>query len=102
MKYHELIFDLALYLSYILYIFVYFQIGIDNREYLDWLQNLMKYYVTIFLIIRFNPFTNTQFTEFDRKIVFSSAIFLLATTTFSQYADSIGLTEVTKIIHIYR
>jgi hypothetical protein len=62
----------------------------------------MKYYVTGFLLIRFNPFVKTDFTEFDRRIVFSSALFLLATTAFNQYAKTFDLTELARILKIVR
>ena len=62
------------------------------------LQVYMKYYVTIFLLIRFNPFTNNTFTEFDRKVVFSSAIFLLTTTAFNEYAKQLDMTELVKLV----
>jgi hypothetical protein len=87
--YHEYFFNIALYVSYILYIIAFFQIEYYNPKYLDMLETIMKYYVIGFLLIRFNPFTKSTFTEFDRKIVFSSTIFLLATTTISQYGRSI-------------
>ena len=50
------------------------------------LQKLLKYYVCLFLIIRFNPLIKTKNNsqkdiEFDRKIAFSAGIFLLLTTT---------------------
>ncbi len=93
MKYHELVFDVALYLSYILYIVVYLRIGPSNK-YQKLLENIMKYYVIAFLLIKFNPFTKSNFTEFDRKIVFSSAIFLLTTTTISQYAKDFNILEL--------
>lgn len=101
MKYHELVFDVALYLSYILYIVVYLRIGPSNK-YQKILENIMKYYVIAFLLIKFNPFTKSNFTEFDRKIVFSSAIFLLTTTTISQYAKDFNILEIlnfSKYIH---
>ena len=96
-KVHELVFDIALYASYVLYFVAYFQIDYYNPEYLKTLQLVMKYYVIGFLIIRFNPFIHTKFTEFDRKVVFSSALFLLATTTFSEYAKQFEFMELTKI-----
>jgi len=97
-KIHEIIFDSALYLSYFLYIVAYLQIGYYNPRYLDMLQLYMKYYVTLFLLIRFNPFTNSHFTEFDRKIVFSSAIFLFTTTAFNEYAKQLDMSELVKFI----
>ena len=97
-KFHEFVFQSALYLSYFLYIVAYLQIGYYNPKYLDMLQLYMKYYVTLFLLIRFNPFTNHQFTEFDRKVVFSSAIFLLTTTAFNEYAKQFDLAELVNIV----
>ena len=101
-KVHELVFNIALYTSYILYFVAYFRIDYYNPEYLKTLEQVMKYYVIGFLIIRFNPFIHTKFTEFDRKVVFSSALFLLATTTFSEYAKQFDLIELTKIIRIFK
>ena len=97
-KFHELIFHSALYLSYFLYIIAYLQIGYYNTKYLDMLQLYMKYYVTLFLLIRFNPFTNNTFNEFDRKVVFSSAIFLLTTTAFNEYAKNLDITELINLV----
>jgi hypothetical protein len=83
---HETVFIYGLYLSYFLYIIAFFQIDTYNPKYLDLLEQFMKYYVIGFLLIRFNPFTKSIFTEFDRRVVFSSAIFLLTTTASVQYA----------------
>ena len=99
-KFHEFVFQSVLYLSYFLYVVAYLQIGYYNPKYLDMLQLYMKYYVTLFLLIRFNPFTNNQFTEFDRKVVFSSAIFLLTTTIFNEYAKQFDFVELVKILKI--
>ena len=101
-KYHELFFYYALYLSYILYFIAYFQIHSYNPRYLKWLQDVIKYYVVIFLLIRFNPFSKPHFTEFDRTIVFSSALFLLTTTAFNKYAEDFHFIEVIKNIKIIK
>ena len=95
-KYHEVLFDLALYTSYILYLIAFFRIKYYDPTYLDMLEDIIKYYVIIFLLIRFNPFTNYSFTEFDRKIVFSSAIFLLTTTTLNIYSKKLDFIEILK------
>lgn len=99
---HKHIFLFALYLSYILYIVAFFQLDFYNPKYLDYLDEFMKYYVILFLLIRFNPFVKFAFTEFDRTIVFSSAIFLLTTTTFSNIAKEIDFTELTKLVKIIK
>lgn len=95
-KLHQTFFESALYLSYILYFIAYFNISIYTPEYLTILQSIMKYYVIAFLLIRFNPFVITNFTPFDRKVVFSSAIFLLTTTAFNDYAKKFELLDLVK------
>ena len=95
---HERVFYIALYLSYMLYLIAYFKLGNYNPKYLVVLDTYMKYYVTIFLLIRFNPFVKIQFTEFDRTIVFSSAILLLTTTILTQYSKKIEFIEILKSI----
>ena len=99
---HQRLFYIALYLSYLLYIIAYFRIGYYNPKYLGMLDTYMKTYVTLFLLIRFNPLVKIQFTEFDRTVVFSSAIFLLATTIFAQLSDKIDFLELVKIFKFAR
>ena len=65
---HQKVFYVALYLSYALYLIAYFQITQYNPRYLHLLDIFIKYYVMIFLLIRFNPFVKATFTEFDRTV----------------------------------
>jgi hypothetical protein len=53
--------------------------------YLPLVQSALKYFVILFLIIRFNPYSHETFTEFDKKIVFSSSFFLLSTTAVTDF-----------------
>lgn len=94
MKYHQLLFDLALYLSYFLYIIAYFRLEQYNPKYSHMLEQVIKYYIIGFLMIRFNPLTKSTFTEFDRRIVFASAIFLLTTTTITEYVKDTNILEL--------
>lgn len=92
-SWYKIVYYIFLYGSYILYGFTLLAIlgGLPNMnlshkipEYLTILQNGLKYYVCFFLIVRFNPlFSHSEFTQFDADIVFSSAIFLLLTTSFT-------------------
>lgn len=93
---HQKLFYGALYLSYISYFIAYFKIGYYDPKYLVVLDTYMKYYITFFLLIRFNPFTKIHFTEFDRTVVFSSAILLLTTTIFTQLRSKIEFIEIVK------
>ena len=38
------------------------------------------FYVSLFLLIRFNPFSNFKFTELDKKIAFTGGLFIISTT----------------------
>ena len=101
-NYHEILFDSALYLSYIFYFIAFFQLKTYNPEYLVLLQSGMKYYVISFLLIRFNQLTRVRFTEFDRKVVFSSAIFLLTTTILDKYSRDLDLVSLVKVAKLVR
>jgi hypothetical protein len=99
MDWYKILYYTILYGSYLLYGLLLLAIlgGLPNLnladkipEYLTVLQNGLKYYVCFFLVIRFNPFTRgltstsgKEFTDFDADVVFSSAIFLLLTTSFT-------------------
>jgi hypothetical protein len=81
MKKHEYLYFFMLYFLYFLYFLLF--LGFDYLDIFDYISTInifVRLYVCGFLILRFNPFRENQsFTEFDRKIVFSSAIFLLTT-----------------------
>lgn len=80
---HERIYTYAVYISYILYALILFGITKYAPQYLDTLRNFIKIYISLILIIKFNPFVERKkyMSEFDRKLVFSSGIFLLLTTS---------------------
>jgi len=92
MKKHELVYYILTYLLYCLYFFLYVGFELFNiPEYLEMLNIITRLYVSLILIIKFNPFTsNDKFSKFDRDIVFKSGLFLLAT---------IGLTGFRDIYH---
>lgn len=92
-KFYENIFDFTIVSLYILYIIIVYSIYSSQesflkgpfsekklREYLDNLQLFLRTFVVFILLIRFNPLSNINFTEFDRKLVFTSALFLISTT----------------------
>ena len=74
------VFTLVVYVTWILYIVIALNLSVSAPEYLNYLQSLMKIYISLFLIYRFNPFRRVKFTELDSKIAFSSGLFLLGTT----------------------
>ncbi len=85
MKSYENFYHLVLYFSYVLYFITLIGISYINPKYLSLLQTILKYFVILFLLFKFHPFQkNVNFTNFDREIVFSSALFLLATSSLTE------------------
>ena len=62
-------------------------------QYLDQLHSYIKLYISLFLIIRFNPLRKLEFSELDKEISFSAGVFLLTTTTITE----ILITYLTQI-----
>ena len=92
-KLQEKLFYVSVILSYLLYGLTLFGLYKKAPKYLYTLNMAMRIYVSLFLIIRFNPYVKNSFTEFDRKIAYTSGIFLLLTTT----ATDIVMNYVKKI-----
>jgi hypothetical protein len=56
--------------------------------YLTAIEYYVKVYVSIYLIWRFNPYSHTRhFTEIDRRIVFSAALFIVTTSVLKQVIE---------------
>uniref|UniRef100_A0A6C0IEX5 Uncharacterized protein n=1 Tax=viral metagenome TaxID=1070528 RepID=A0A6C0IEX5_9ZZZZ len=96
--FQEKIWDFVLYFSYFLYFL--FVIGFANNapEYLIPLNYYVQIYVSLFLIIRFNPFSNIKFTELDKKIAFTGGVFIISTTILNKsMLDYVS--ELKSLIH---
>jgi hypothetical protein len=76
-----------LYTFYALYALVVLNLAYFKSitVYLPVIQSTLKYFVILFLMIRFNPYSHEKFTEFDKKMVFSSSVFLLSTTAVTDF-----------------
>jgi hypothetical protein len=82
----------VLYAWYGLYAIALLGIATVAPAYLDTLNNVLKYFIIGFLLVRFNPWVNHEMTAFDRTIVFSAAFFLLASTAIaSLITDALDL-----------
>ena len=88
-RYHEYIFYFMLFFMYALYFAAAIGLSIANApNYLSTLDYYIKVYISLFLIIRFNPFTKTKFTEFDKKVAYNAGFFLLTTTAFTSIIET--------------
>lgn len=79
-RFQNRMYDIVVYITWILYIIIALGLSTNAPQYLDDLQYYIKLYVSVFLIYRFNPFRRVKFTGLDAKIAFSAGVFLLATT----------------------
>jgi len=84
------------------YLAVAFGIFEKNPEYLETLDFWLKVFMASFLILRFNPFTYTRFTEFDRKVVFSTGMFLFTVTIVDTYLKTYIDGIKTRLVDVFR
>ena len=76
-------------ISALLYISVLFGSFHYAPEYLVYITSIIKVYISFMLIYRFNPLTNKKnLSSDDKKMVFSSGVYLLLTTTIGDYLVS--------------
>jgi hypothetical protein len=93
----EKIFTYAIYLSYFLYIVVALGLSRSAPKYLGYLDYFIRIFVSLFLIIQFNPFRHTtEFNDFDRKVAFSAGVFTFATTGINQILQHYFKKVITK------
>jgi hypothetical protein len=84
-KNKEEIYNYIIYLTYFLYIVIALGLSTSAPNYLKYLDSFIRLFVSVFLIIRFNPLRKvTDFNDFDRKIAFSAGVFTFTTTTVNQ------------------
>ena len=94
-SFHQITFEYALYVSYILFAIALTNIIQINPLYLSYIDTFIKYYVSLFLIARFNPIVSnkTKFTKFDAKIAWSAGVFLFITTSAFQIINNTILSK---------
>jgi hypothetical protein len=98
-KWHRKTYTYIFYITYIIYFVAFTGIFAFEPSYLQLFNDVIKYYIGIFLILRYNPFISVEkLTDFDRDIVFSAGIFVLLTTAFVNIAQRYIERNVKKII----
>jgi hypothetical protein len=92
----EKVFDTSINITYFLIIITALGLSTTAPKYLDTLDYYVKVYVCLFLVWRFNPFRNIKnFTKLDKKIAFSSGLFILTTTFLASFLQNIP--DISKI-----
>jgi hypothetical protein len=86
MKKYELIFNYLTYIYYLITIFALIGIYTVTPAYLDELKTIIKIFVSLILIYKFNPLREkVNCNKFDKKIIFNAGIYLLLTTFISDF-----------------
>lgn len=85
---HQSAFMYALYASYVLVAIAITGVVHLDPAYLDTIETFIKFYVSIFLMARFNPLVRTKFTPFDAMIAWSAGLFLFVTTSVFQIVEA--------------
>lgn len=79
-KFNEHLYNFIINMTYLLYFLIALGLSAKAPGYLDTLNFYTEIYISIFLMLRFNPFVNVKFTRLDKKIIFSASVFLLFST----------------------
>jgi len=73
----------------ILFIFSLLGVYFIDKKYLTTIDNIYHFYIAIFLLIRFNPFTEYDDSEiqyqFSKDLGFSAGLYLLISSAFFTY-----------------
>jgi hypothetical protein len=86
--------NIFIILSWISVITLSLGFTIINPQYISLMNYYIKIYVSLYLMYRFNMFRKVQFTDLDRKIVFSAAVFIFTATALDKYLlDNISTVE---------
>jgi hypothetical protein len=80
-KVQERVFDFTFIIIYFLYFLIALGLSATAPKYLSFFDYYVKIYVSLFLILRFNPFRDVKFTPLDKKIAFNAGLFVLFATT---------------------
>ena len=83
-SWHKKAYTVALYASYALFAIAFTGVVALDPKYLGVLDTLLKYYVSVFLMVRFNPWAkrpvDKEAYKFEKRIAFVGGVSLLLTT----------------------
>lgn len=79
-KIQTVMFNYSIMIVYILVALTYFGVFASAPQYLDILHSAIKMYISLFLILRFNIWSNVEFTPLDKRIAYSAGVYLFTST----------------------
>lgn len=85
MELHKQFYTYLIYFSYVLQVVIYFGIANFDPKIMQNIMSIIKLYISVYLMYKFNPFTRDKITfdTFEKKLIFSSAIYLFLSTSFA-------------------
>jgi len=84
----ENVYSGLLYSSYVLYVIIFLGIYSNAPRYLTTITRVTQLYICGLLLVRFNPLrVDIKFTDFDKQLVFSAAIFMFFTLVANVFAN---------------
>ena len=88
MPIHKHAIDIMIYGSYVLYAIAFSGILSLNPDYLTTLETITQIYISLFLIIRFNPLVKkSTMTKLDRNMAYRAGIFLFLSSAATSIAS---------------
>lgn len=91
------LFDYLTYATYLLLILSVLGVAQWAPIYLKDIDLYSRVYISLFLLLRFNPWSKVTLTEMDRKIAFSAGALLITTTFLGKYVQQVKQTVVAKV-----
>jgi hypothetical protein len=82
---------------HVLYILALIGVLSFNSVYLRLFNGFVQLFICVFLMFRFHPFRKHELKEYDSKIIFSSAAFLLFNLGVVEFITSFGSSLLSKI-----
>jgi len=82
---HQKIYFTILYLLYFIYFITFTKVYYINPIYLEIFETINIYYISLYLVYRFNPFSKIYFNNFDKQIIFSTGLLLLFSNTIMNF-----------------
>jgi len=94
------IYFVTLFSLHIAYFLTFFDIMKFNETVINFSDIAIQTFICFFLLLRFNPWRKVQLTDYDRNIIFGSAVILLGNLTISKYfLNTFKTIYKEKIIH---
>lgn len=93
LAFHQILYRLALWTTYVLFALTILGIWKGGREWLETIETMLNIYIAFFLIYNFNPFKKYKMDDFSREIAFSAGILLLVTKGVTHIFSELGIKD---------